>query len=85
MRTIADRRHISAMLPTQPDGRETLGGVLLARPNLGARFARHVARQLGQVTPGCKNRHRLLVWRANAESEARAGDILEIAPTGDRM
>jgi DegV family protein with EDD domain len=71
-RTLADTLHVMPLLATFPDGRISIGGALLGRRNLTAKFARFVRRRL----PGGR-RWRLAVGHANAAAEAqRLGTLI---------
>ena len=66
-RTAADLLRLSPLLATFPDGRLSIGGVLLGRSNLTSKFARFVGRR---VATG--RRYRLMVGHGNAPAEGQA-------------
>ena len=65
-RTIANVLRLSPLLATYPDGRIGIGGVLLGRTNLTAKFARFVSRR---IRPD--RRYRLIVGHGNAPAEGQ--------------
>ena len=62
---LADLLHIMPLLAVFPDGRVSIGGVLLGRGDLTAKFARFVRRRIA-----ADRRWRLAVGHANAPGEA---------------
>jgi DegV family protein with EDD domain len=62
---LADLLHIMPLLAVFPDGRVSIGGVLLGRGDLTAKFARFVRRRIA-----ADRRWRLAVGHANAPQEA---------------
>ncbi len=65
-RTVARLLRISPLLATFPDGRVSIGGVLLGRSNLTAKFARFVGRRID-----AGRRYRLIVGHGDAPEEGR--------------
>jgi DegV family protein with EDD domain len=62
---LADLLHIMPLLAVFPDGRVSIGGVLLGRGDLTAKFARFVRKRIAR-----EGRWRLAVGHANAPAEA---------------
>jgi fatty acid-binding protein DegV len=62
---VADLLHIMPLLAVFPDGRVSIGGVLLGRGDLTAKFARFVRKRIAR-----DRRWRLAVGHANAPQEA---------------
>ncbi len=77
-KTVAEALRVTPLLATFPDGRITLGGALLGRGNLSAKFARWVRRR---IPPG--RRWRLAVGHANAAGEAEKLRALIVAGRDD--
>jgi hypothetical protein len=77
-RTVADTLHVMPLLATYPDGRITIGGVLLGRSDLTAKFARFVRRRIPRGP-----RWRLAVGHANAPGEAERLRALIVAGRDD--
>jgi DegV family protein with EDD domain len=65
VKTLADWLRLSPIIASLPDGRVGVGGVLLGRSGLRAKFARFVRRRIDP-----SKRYRLLVGHANARDEA---------------
>ena len=63
-RTVARLLGISPLLATFPDGRISIGGALIGRSNLTAKFARFVGRRMD-----AGRRYRLIVGHGNAPAE----------------
>ena len=63
-RTLARLLSLAPLLTTAADGRLTIGGVLIGRANLTAKFARFVGRRLK-----AEHRYRLLVGHGDAPAE----------------
>jgi fatty acid-binding protein DegV len=61
----ADLLHVMPLLAVFPDGRVSIGGVLLGRSDLTAKFARFVRKRIAR-----DKRWRLAVGHANAPAEA---------------
>ena len=74
-RTIAKLLRISPLLATFPDGRISVGGVLLGRSNLTTKFARFVGRRLD-----ARRRYRLIVGHGDAPEEGAR--LLELLTRG---
>jgi len=62
---LADLLHVMPLLAVFPDGRVSIGGVLLGRSDLTAKFARFVRKRIAR-----DKRWRLAVGHANAPAEA---------------
>jgi hypothetical protein len=62
---VADLLHVMPLLAVYPDGRVTIGGVLLGRRNLTAKFAHFVRRRIAR-----DRRWKLAVGHANSPDEA---------------
>jgi len=69
-RRLANLFHLAPLLATFPDGRVSIGGVLLGRARLPAKFARFIARRLSPA-----KRYRLIVGHGNAPEAGR--ELLE--------
>lgn len=67
--TVAKWLRLNVILHTHPDGRIAAGSGLIGRVNLRQRFARHVVKQLGPVTP--KEKLRILVGHGDLPHEAQ--------------
>ena len=67
--TVAKWLRLNVILHTHPDGRIAAGSGLIGRLNLRQRFARHVVKQLGPVTP--KEKLRILVGHGDLPHEAQ--------------
>jgi DegV family protein with EDD domain len=65
VKTLADWLRLSPIVASLPDGRIGVGGALLGRSGLRAKFARFVRRRIDP-----SKRYRLLVGHANARDEA---------------
>ncbi len=66
-RTVANALHLAAYLATFPDGRIAIGGFLLGRSGLAAKFARRVGRELDSG-----RRYRLIVSHGHAPEAGQA-------------
>ena len=67
VRTVANLLRLSPLLATFPDGRLSIGGVLLGRSRLTWKFGRFVSRRIAAA-----RRYRLMVGHGNAPAEGQA-------------
>jgi DegV family protein with EDD domain len=80
-KTVADWLRLSPVVASLPDGRVSVGGVLLGRRGLRAKFARFVRRRIH-----ANRRYRIMVGHANAAEQGAKllAEIVDGLPNVDR-